>query len=354
MATHRVLIDVERLRQLHSGLGQVALNLGKEFLAHQSPIWQPVFLLPENRLEVFDQPVDYEIPSWRRRYVPSLMPAYDLWHVLHQDASYLPNKRTPYILTIHDLNFLEEKSAAKARKRLAKVQKLVDHASAVTVISTFTKGIVEQNLELEDTPIHVVYNGLCSNIEAVGSCPENLPEGDFLFTLGVVRRKKNFHTLVEFLSHLDDINLVIAGNTKGSYAEQIIGKAHELGVADRLIVTGEIEDRHKSWLFRNCRAFVFPSLYEGFGLPLLESMSYGKPTFCAARSSLPEIGGSDVFYWDNFDANYMVDVYHRGMSEFARDTGRSERLKARASEFSWGNAARQYARLYEQILSVGS
>ena len=81
-------------------------------------------------------------------------------------------------------------------------------------------------------------------------------------------------------------------------------------------------------------------------------MSFGKPTFCAARSSLPEIGGDDVFYWDDFDVERMVDIYDRGMREFCEDPSRLKRLKDRADKFSWMNAARQYGQLYERILSA--
>ena len=231
------------------------------------------------------------------------------------------------------------------------MQKLVNQASAVTVISKFTKGVVEQHLDLGDTPIEVIYNGLCTDADIDGVRPDDLPEGEFLFTIGVVRRKKNFHVLVDFISRLDGLNLVIAGNTKDAYAEEILERARALGIADRVIIAGEIEDSYKVWLFRNCKAFVFPSLYEGFGLPILESMSFGKPTFCAARSSLPEIGGDNVVYWENFDAEYMADVYRRGMHEIDQDPDRLNKLKYRAGEFSWKNAARQYAQCYELILS---
>jgi len=352
MAIPRVLIDVERLRQPNSGLGQVALNLGQQFLAHPSDKWRPVFLIPEDRRDTFGRPIDFEVPSWRRRYVPRLAPRYDLWHILHQDASYLPAPTTPHILTIHDLNFLEEKSAVKATKRLARVQKLVDGAQAVTVISNFTRSIVEQHLDLGGTPVEVVYNGLCTDPASSGEPPDNMPDGEFLFTLGVVRRKKNFHVLVDLLAKLDGVNLVIAGNTKGTYADEIRQHASDLGVTDRLAIVGEIESSHKAWLFHNCKAFVFPSLYEGFGLPLLEAMSFGKPTFCAARTSLPEVGGDDVFYWNDFDADYMVDVFRTGMQAFESEPERLDRLRVRAERFSWQNAAKHYAELYDRVLAA--
>lgn len=352
MRSPRSLIDVERVRQSNSGLGQFALNLGLQFLANPSPNWTPIFLLPKDRRDVFGQPVETVSPSWRLRYAPRFGPSYDLWHILHQDASYLPAPGTPYVLTIHDLNFLGEKSATKARKRLARVQKLVDGAAAITVISNFTKSVVEQHLDTGSTPIEVIYNGLCSDPTATGRCVDALPEGEFLFSLGVVRPKKNFHVLVDLVAKVDGVNLVIAGNTKGAYADEIRQRAVTLGVSDRLFILGEVDNDQKVWLFRNCRAFVYPSLYEGFGLSVVESMRFAKPTFCAARTSLPEIGGDDVFYWDDFDPDNMAAVFRQGMQAYHDEPERLDRMRTRAAQFSWENAARQYASLYERILSA--
>ena len=351
MGKARVLIDVERLRQPNSGLGRVALHLGTEFLAHPSEAWDPVFLIPENRRGIYGQDIACEIPSRRRRYLPNFAPRYDLWHIMHQDASYLPGAATPYVLTIHDLNFLGEKSPPKAAKRLRKVQKLVDGATTVTVISKYTESVVREHLEFGDTPVEVVYNGLCSDPDATQTRPDFAPGTTFLFTLGVVRRKKNFHVLVDMLAQLDGLSLIIAGNTGDAYADEIRERAQALGIDERVIIAGEIDDDHKNWLFDNCEAFVFPSLYEGFGLPVLEAMSFGKPTFSSALSSLPEVGGEDVFYWENFEPQHMAAVYRDGLSKFHEDSQRASRLRARADEFSWRNAARRYAQLYENILA---
>ena len=346
----RVLIDAERLRKPHSGLGQVAFHLGREFLERPSETWRPVFLLPREELEKFGRAVPHEIVSWRRRYFPGSCPSYDLWHVTHQDARYLPNERTPYILTIHDLNFLGEKSPRKARKRLNRVQHLVHGASAITVISNFVEGVVRQNLDVRDKPLEVIHNGLCSDLEAPVRPPTFVSESPYLLALGVVRRKKNFHVLVDMLYYLDDMCLVIAGNASGSYAQEIRQRADRLGLGERVMVLGEVSSGEKNWLMQHCKAFVYPSMYEGFGLPILEAMSYGRPTFCSEMTSLPEVGGPDVFYWDSFDPGHMADVYSRGMQALAADPERLDRLRARAATFSWRAAADLYSRLYERVL----
>ena len=167
----------------------------------------------------------------------------------------------------------------------------------------------------------------------------------------MVRPKKNFHVLVDLIAKLADFNLVIAGNTKGTYADEIRQRAADQGVTDRLVILGEVDDAQKVWLFRNCSAFVYPSLYEGFGLGVVEAMSFAKPTFCAARTSLPEVGGDVVVYWQDFDPDGMAEIFRQGMQAFHDEPERLDRMRRRAARFSWENAARQYADLYSRILS---
>ena len=77
------------------------------------------------------------------------------------------------------------------------------------------------------------------------------------------------------------------------------------GLEERIILPGEISDMDKYWLYKNCEAFVFPSMYEGFGLPVIEAMNFGKPVFLSTFSSLPEVGGKYALYWENFDSQLM-------------------------------------------------
>ena len=140
--------------------------------------------------------------------------------MLHQDASYLPGRNTPYILTIHDLNFLFEKTPLKARKRLKRVQRLVDGAKSHRGDSKFTESVVREHLDLGDIPVQVVYNGIPEPVDVPESPPDFAPDGPFLFNVAMVRRKKNQHVLIDLLAKLDDLNLVIAGNTGDDYADE--------------------------------------------------------------------------------------------------------------------------------------
>ena len=105
----------------------------------------------------------------------------------------------------------------------------------------------------------------------------------------------------------------------------------------------------KAWYYKNCAAFVFPSIAEGFGLPVIEAMHFGKPVFLSKFTSLPEVGGNAAYYFDNFDAKHMQQIFKEGMQDFiARN--RADEMLAQADKFSWEQAANQYLELYSECL----
>lgn len=346
-----VLIDAERLRSPANGLGQVSLNLSRELMQLRSDYWRPVFLVPKHRQDILGETAEIEVAGWKRRHLPQFGRRFGLWHVTHQDSVFCPNPGTRYVLTIHDLNFLKEKSPEKAAKRLAKVQALVDGATWITTISEFTRGVVEEHLHLGDTPVTVIYNAPCTDPDLTAARPPNVPDDEFLLALGVVRPKKNLHVLMGFLARVEDVKLVIAGNNESDYLDRLLSEAQEHGVLDRVVVTGEVSEAEKLWLLQNCKALTFPSLLEGFGLPVIEAMSYGKPVFCSHLTSLPEIGGDAAYYWHDFNPDSMATVYKDGMAALEADPDGANKLRARAAEFNWADAAKRYGDLYETILA---
>jgi glycosyltransferase involved in cell wall biosynthesis len=112
---------------------------------------------------------------------------------------------------------------------------------------------------------------------------------------------------------------------------------------------GGVPEAAKLWLYAHCEAFLFPSLSEGFGLPVVEAMAFGKPVFISALTSLPEIGGEDAYYFADFEPESMARVVRDGLRDFGNDPARETRMRARASRFSWPRVAAEYWRLYEEV-----
>jgi glycosyltransferase involved in cell wall biosynthesis len=111
---------------------------------------------------------------------------------------------------------------------------------------------------------------------------------------------------------------------------------------------GPVSEAEKAWYLSRCRAFIHPSRAEGFGFPVIEAMSFGKPVFLSGLTSLPEIGGNAAFYFSSFDADHMQQVFYRGMQLY-NSNGMSEKIKKRSEEFNWEKSAQKYLEVYHSL-----
>ncbi|MBP7670806.1 glycosyltransferase family 4 protein [Candidatus Gracilibacteria bacterium] len=165
-----------------------------------------------------------------------------------------------------------------------------------------------------------------------------LREKKFLLFVGRLEMKKNLQRLVEafkfFSTKYTDFYLVLAGK-RGLGFQQIWRTVVEYGLENRVIMPGYITESEKVFLLARCEAFVFPSLYEGFGLPLLEAFAVGKPVLCSTTPALKEVGGDSVVYCDPLDSR---DI-ERGLEEVLAFDG--EKGRARLKDFSWQKAAEE-------------
>ena len=329
----KILIDFEKIKDPYSGLGQFCAHLKKQF--DQSSLslsyWLP------NKFEKI------------AKKIPFILPYSKVFHAVHQDSPYYPwSNTTKYILTIHDLNALYESSDLGIQKKFKlDLQKKIDRASAITFISQFTQSEVEKNFELKGKKSFVIYNGI--SLTNTSSKPLIAPESKFLFSIGTVVPKKNFHVLVDFLKLLPvEYKIVLAGTTFHSYAAEIKRSIQSAGLEQRFLLVGTIDEKEKRWYYENATAFIFPSLLEGFGLPVAEAMALGLPLFLSDKTSLPEIGGSDAYYFTDFEASQMRDVFLAGMENFSLE--KKSRLIERSKTFDWEKAANQYLELYKSFL----
>jgi glycosyltransferase involved in cell wall biosynthesis len=227
------------------------------------------------------------------------------------------------------------------------VQAGIDRADYIVCVSQFTLSTVTSHLRLGNRPVQVIYNGCDVSEFPAFDHPRFRPARPFIFSLGTVLPKKNFHVLPGLLGG-NDHELVIAGILDPDYEKIIRAEARRHGVQDRVHLTGPISEEEKSWYFRNCLAFAFPSLAEGFGFPVVEAMHYGKPVFLSDHASLPEIGGSEAYYFTDFDPAAMREVFARGMADYQAQ-GRAEQLRQRALRYSWDRAAQDYLHIYRKL-----
>jgi glycosyltransferase involved in cell wall biosynthesis len=171
-----------------------------------------------------------------------------------------------------------------------------------------------------------------------------LPE-QYVLYLGINKPHKNLPRLVEAW-RLSNIKLVIAGQWDERYPEarQL---AKDLGLEDQIVFAGPIEETDLPALYSGATLFVFPSLYEGFGLPVLEAMACGTPVVCSNTSSLPEVAGDAALLCDPRDATSIAQAVLRAQTDVALREMLRERGLARAAQFTWDNVARQTLAAYQ-------
>ncbi len=367
----RVVIDAEKLRRINCGLGRFSLHLAEGMLDETSGRIEPILLLPRDGERHFPsrnlrtirvRPWRKElIRRWIRPFIAPLAgrPAFDLWHMTNQMSRYEPlDPRVPMLLTVHDLTFLHEAPQdgrmREIERKRTDIQRRVDRSAAITVDSEFVAEDLRRELDIGGRPIHVIPLGLEPAVAAAAGRPAFLPDGlPFLLSVGNALAHKNFHVLFDLVEQLPDRRLVIAGNMQTDYGDHLHRLVSRHGLEGRVLLPGEVSDADRQWLYEHCEAFLFPSLSEGFGFPVLEAMQAGRPVFVSRLTSLPEITGDHGFYFDSFAPEVMAAQLARGLARFAADPVMAAAAKAHASSFSWRETVRRYAELYEQVSAGG-
>ena len=349
----KILIDVERMKYKHTGLYYYCLHLGTWLAKEKRDTEALHFYGPTSLKGIFGNNVIYEKQHDLHKIFYPKTTEFFLWHAVYQGSQYFPkNKKIKKVLTIHDLNFLydSKKSGSSKKSYLNKLQKRINNSHHVVTISQFVMDEVRKYLDISKIATSVIYCGC--NFENTPSLqlPLTSIEGDFLFTIGTIVEKKNFHVLPALLVD-NNLKLVLAGVVNDEeYHQKTIAEAIKYKVLDRLIFVGPVSENDKQWYYQNCRAFVFPSIAEGFGLPVIEAMYFGKPVILSTHTSLPEIGGKEAYYFKNFAPKHMQQTLANSLQHYDT-TNPSNAIKQRAETFSWQHAAQQYLDVYRSLLN---
>jgi glycosyltransferase involved in cell wall biosynthesis len=217
----------------------------------------------------------------------------------------------------------------------------------VVTISQFVADDILKYIPEAKDKLSVIYNGADKLTVMDDHTPAYQPKKHFLFTIGLLSVQKGFHLLPPLLQD-NDYELVIAG-IETPHKDKILEVAEKFGCRNRVNITGPVSDNDKAWYYKNCSAFLFPSVAEGFGLPVIEAMYFGKPVFLSKFTSLPEVGGDAAYYFNNFEPEHMQQVFNKGMQDYL-DNNRAEAIIKHAGKFSWDSTARQYMDLYMECL----
>ncbi len=352
----RIGIGLGNLKQFTDGIGEFTRNLCTE-LATRAPALQQTqgirlaFHLQDSLVGCFGDEVDY-LPRQRLHEVWHRQPQrFDVWHTLMQLNRYKPPAGTRFrILTLHDLNFVYFKSRPsqwRNRIRLARLFARTDHLAGNTRPA---RSDAQRRMGWAG-PSSVIYNGV-RDLSTHEQVPlPGVQPGHFLLHLSRMARSKNVESLLAMAALWPEMPLVLAGPDRtrnASLREQIAARG-----LSQVQVFDDVSDAQKAWVYAHCTAFLFPSLTEGFGLPPLEAMHFGKPVFISNLTSLPEVCGDAATAWPDFDPAHMRRLVEQGLLRHEHEQ-RAEAVRAHALRFNWARAADEYLALYARAWGTGA
>ncbi|MBC7251223.1 MAG: glycosyltransferase family 4 protein [Anaerolineae bacterium] len=279
--------------------------------------------------------------------------------VLFVPAHVLPlvhPKRT--VVTVHDLGYRYYPTAHRPLDRFYLDLSTRYHARVATHIladSQATRGDLIREYGADPERITVVYPGVDESLRrmdeaviATARAKYGIP-GEYVLYIGTLHPRKNLVRLVEAFAALksETVSLVIAGQ-KGWLYDSIFARVREVGLAERVLFTGYVADADLPALLSGARVFAFPSLYEGFGFPVLEAMACGVPVVCSHASSLPEVAGDAALLVDPLDTAAWAAALERALvdEELRADLVRRGYVQVR--RFSWRNAAEETLQVLEE------
>ena len=185
---------------------------------------------------------------------------------------------------------------------------------------------------------------------------ESIASGGFWLNVGTVEPRKNQRRLTDAYaryrqSSASPLPLVLAGG-KGWLMDDFQHHLDELGIREHVVLTGYVSDDELVWLYRHCTANLYPSLFEGFGLPVLEGMQFGAPTVASDNTSIPEVAGDAAILLPADD----VDGWAHALTALERDPARRSAMRdaslARARGFRWDDSAAALLRLYDDAMAA--
>lgn len=348
-----VLIDLYSLRDLACGFGQIALNYARRYSEIQ-----------KQKTEDYD--ISFLLPWWGKypnswsgvkcyRESPFLMKQLkpEIWHSPNQFCRVYPkDPKTKLIFTIHDYNFLFEETPERKEKILNVMQHRIDRASVVTFISQFAYDVVKKHSNLEGKETRVIYDGVEFLADKSSTKPKFVRDATpFFFAMGQFLPKKKFDLLLDVMKQFPDRILYLCGqNNLCDYARETMERIQKEHITN-VIAPGVISNENRVWLYANCEAYLFPSIGEGFGLPAIEAMQFGKPVFVSSYQSLPEIVNDHGYIWPSLEPQEMADYMKVKLEEYRKDKTFGDRARKYAKTFSYESHIQQYLRLYRELLS---
>jgi glycosyltransferase involved in cell wall biosynthesis len=308
---------------------------------------------PEQKFRYYYRPHRFlksfsdDLPSNVRRRLLRGAPRADLFHALNQRVDHRA-RRT--VSTFHDLFVMTgDYSSPEFRARFTEqARRAAANSDAIIAVSQFTACQVEQLLGVERARIHVVHHGVSPATVSAPTVRENL-----ILFVGVIQRRKNIARLVKAFERIPSgWRLALAGASQGYGAAEEMQAVEESPRRADIDVLGHLSAAQLDTLYARARIFAFPSLDEGFGMPVLEAMARGVPVITSNTSAMPEVAGGAALLIDPYNVDELASALIRLTSEPSLSGDLIRRGHARALGFTWESAVAQTWAVYEKVMTA--
>lgn len=275
------------------------------------------------------------------------------WEMLRAkpDVLFVPSHVLPYfapkrsVITVHDVAFMHLRSAYSWFQYWylrRETKRAVENASTIIVPSEATKRDLKHFFGCDDAKIRVIYHGIdAKTLNLDVKFEEEVLEkmhlkrsDNFMLFVGRLEAKKNILRLVKaflkFKEKFPNWKLILAG-TRGDGFNKILKEAMKVDALEHILMPGYVTENEKHVLLKHCNAFVFPSLYEGFGFPILEAYAYGKPVVTSKTASIPEVAGDSCIYVNP----HTIESIEEGLERLVLNPPDFSGQRAQIEKFKW-------------------
>lgn len=304
-------------------------------------------------------------PLWEQVALPYAARKYnvDILHCTSNTAPIICN--TPLVLTLHDIIFLEPRDTNNKSfyqnlgwlyRRLV-VPRILDKCRRIITVSNFELKNIIGKLSIPESRMAMIYNGFntwfkpINDVESITS--KYIDKTGYFFFLGNTDPKKNTErTLIAYSNYCKQSSVkrkLLVADLAPQYLEEFIVKNKLDNIRDQVVLTGYVVNSHLPYIYNGAFAFLYTSLRESFGIPLLEAMACGTPVITSNTSSMPEIGGKDAALVNPESSEEITQM----MLRMENDNEYREKIKAigleRVGHFSWRNTASNLLKLYKDV-----
>ncbi len=371
-----IYIDVSSAVHAKAGIGRYAGSLAQALVAREPDRYALFYnrsgdrLPPEGLERIPARTVRAGYKPWRMAVwlghlagigFERLVPGAELFHATEHLLP--PLRGVPTVLTVHDMIF---KLFPQHQKRLnywylnATMPLYCRRADAIITVSESSKRDIVAHYGIDPARVTVIYEAAAPEFKPVPTDAVDevrrrygLPER-YLIHVGTIEPRKNLTRLVEALERLHarglSIPLVVVGG-KGWLYEEFFRRLEQSAVRDAVQFPGYLPAADLPAIFAAATLATMPSVYEGFGLPVLEAMACGTPVVCSDGSSLPEMGGEAARYFDPYDVEAMAEAISEVWGDENLRGEMREKGLVQAGKFSWQRAAEETRAVYEGILA---